>query len=268
MTSLASSSPPSSGTCAATPFHGIGRVIRESPRRVACVLLALAVASCFVPSASGAETAWRITKENGAFRVNGCKLTANGKLSDPNNGTARTLTRKELDEIGRAIDAYEASPHADNRYAAPVVAGVRDSPSTDSSDVKSTPPLQSPPSETPQWTSHPAEAPPSNSQSSDDSQKKTEPNYIAWFLGLIVVVIILAVLSDVFAKKTCCPNCGNVEIKALSHEAGGGGLRVKTDYERGGSRQRLVNVTHHRFKCYCPKCRHQWDYYVSDESDN
>jgi hypothetical protein len=261
--------PPCSTTRAATPFNVMGRIVAQPPRRVACVLLVAVVASCVAASASGAETAWRITKENGAFRVNGCKLTANGKLSDPNTATERTLTRKELNEIGRAIDAYEASPHADDRYAAPAVAGVRDSPSTDSSDVKSTPPLQSPPSETPQWTSHPAEAPPSNSQSSDDSQKKTEPNYIAWFLGLIVVVIILALfLND--AKKTCCPKCGNVEIKTLSHEAGGGGLRVKTeyDYNTNRGRQRLVNVTHHRFRCYCPKCRHQWDHDVSEESDN
>ena len=272
MSRLASSLPPGAGTRAAMPFHGIGRVIRESPRRVAFVLLALAVASCFVPSASGAETTWRITKENGAYRINGCRLAANGKLSDPNTATERTLTRKELDEIGRAIDAYEASPHADNRYAAPAVAGkTQTTPTADPQPYGERDTSGASSANSSGSNSSPSSPPTGHFETADEqtnSVLRDNHDLRDAFFGAVVVITILVVVAQLFKKKTRCPKCGNVEIKVLSHETGEGGLRVKTDYGQGNSRQRLVNVTHHRFRCYCPKCRHQWDHYGSDENDN
>ena len=80
-----------------------------------CVAVLLLAAIC-----QGSEE-WLITKDGGAYRVNGWRLMANGRLADSNGTAAKKLTRKDLDEIGVAIDCYEAS-HA-SPYARPAMAG-------------------------------------------------------------------------------------------------------------------------------------------------
>ena len=60
---------------------------------------------------------WTITKDSGAYRVNDCKLMADGRLVSA-SGATRVLTRQQLDEIGAAIDRYE-SVHVSPLYASP-----------------------------------------------------------------------------------------------------------------------------------------------------
>ena len=92
-----------------------GKGVCMKPIWKICLAALLLAANCH-----GSED-WVITKDGGAYRVNGWRLMANGRLIDNNGTTAKTLTRHDLDEIGIAIDRYEVS-HA-SPYARPAMAG-------------------------------------------------------------------------------------------------------------------------------------------------
>jgi len=102
------------------------------------LLIALIAGSC-----AHAEE-WVITKDNGSYRINGCKLMGSGRLADATGVIARNLTRQELDEIGTAIDRYELG-HA-SLYASPAVAGSTQNSATEEHPLPATPaPIFTPP---------------------------------------------------------------------------------------------------------------------------
>ena len=188
---------------------------------------------------------WTITKENGSYRVNGCKLMANGRLADANGTIAKTLTPQELREIGVAIDRFENNH--DSPYAKPAIAG---------------PYKTSPPNEEPPMVGKKANEPPpiqaqreeqSNAPASVASAEHVDGPGNKDHTGLYVVLVVIGIFSIGIIRALIpfqCPRCGRFSGDKVES--------VMIDEHLAVSNGELVNRQRHLNGYRCRNCRHEW----------
>jgi hypothetical protein len=218
----------------------------------------------FLATSDCVSAEWTITKDGGAYRVNGCKLMANGKLVDRNGVTVRNLTPQEQAEISQAINRHEPpAASADRQYA----------------EHKSRQPTQSaPPDDSPP---RPSPANPEqksteryNSTPADESTSKSKPSvsYAIFLLGLAGAGFFL--LKHLFRPR--CPRCNSDAIRndgarvldtrhsvaqeeetrtATTRDRWGNPIST-TEYSVPVTRVYERNLVEDRYSCF--KCRHKW----------
>lgn len=202
---------------------------------------------------------WKITKENGAYRVNGCKLMADGKLVDRYGNVVQTLTKRQLEEIGEAINRYEPPPPSADVQIAEHKSRQHEAPA---------PPAEpSPP---------PATARPSNELPPSLASKDKKEDSL---LSVIIAVLLFGIGSVVlyaWANRKRCPRCNSDAVRLGRATVLNSRQDVVIDREtrttvfrdnygnRLGSAEEEVPVARVREsnlverQYSCAKCRHKW----------
>lgn len=176
---------------------------------------------------------WIITKEGGAYRVNGHKLMANGRLADANGVTVKFLSKQELGEIGAAIDRYE--PPAESAAVQYYKQRERQPATT----VKAPEQPQKRPEVRP-----PVESTSATGTQSNQADSK-ESNGWLWIIGFI---FICALVFGLLPKQ--CRQCGSFAGQLVES--------VLLNEHLAVSREGFVNRQRHLNGYRCSKCGYEW----------